>query len=582
MVRVGGIAGVPAGLDETIFLDVDVAAIVAGMMPRLHPRWLSRRRRLHAAFLRACEPPDASWLAYLGRKRRTWETSEVADLWASSPRRNDAWNHVYIHVPFCKSICSFCNYDRLRPSHPDQLRAWTTHTVETIEGLASGLSGLEFVTLYVGGGTPSVLPAESIIRVVRALEAVVTFHPRANRFFEMDPAVMTPTKLAAWQSLGFSHVSFGVQSLDADINEAHNRGRQDRELVARRFTELRAAGMHDVSCDFLLGLAGTTVDGIMNDIATVLSSHRPRWIDVYQLTPTAEYVDAHFGGSREAFWEHLRPFAEQAGDRMEAIAEENGYKLIRGQDHRFTIQKDSITAADGPMQSHSPFSYSQLIADQQRPLSLLGLGPSARSRIFGEGWLTCEEPQGADGPFVFEGSRGTIADEAHCYLVHALRDGDRIDGPRFARIFGDSLAVLGGAGIAALVAEGLAELTEAGLVMKPTDRRQRTADLLWLVDERRIERELAHTLSFSMDASSLWRRLHPLRPGTRMGTLTLEGVTDAAIQLRGEDGPIHLRVCPPLSKEEGPGLVVESGIPSSAGQRRALTSVVRLLSRTMA
>lgn len=506
----------------------------------------------------------------------------MAKLWAASPRREDAWNHVYIHVPFCKSICSFCNYDRLRPSHPDQLRAWTARTVSTIESLGNGLSGLEFVTLYVGGGTPSVLPAESIIQVVRALEEVVTFHPRANRFFEMDPAVMSPAKLAAWKSLGFTHVSFGVQSLDPDINEAHNRGRQDRELVGRRFTELRAAGVHDVSCDFLLGLAGTTVEGIMDDINTVLSSHRPRWIDVYQLTPTPEYVAAHFGGSREAFWEHLRPFAEQAPEAMAAIAEANGYKLIRGQDHRYTIQKDSFTAADGPMQSHSPFSYSQLIADQQRPMSLLGLGPSARSRIFSEGWLAYEDPERDGGAAVFEGSRITMEDEAHCYFVHALRDGDHIDGPRFEQIFGGSIAALGGAGVAALVAEGLAELSEAGLVMKPADRRQRTADLLWLVDERRIERELAHTLSFSLEADALWRRLHPLRPGTRMGSLSLAGVSHAGVQLHGEEGPIQLRVSPPLSKGEGPGLVVEAGMPASAEQRRALSRVVRLLSKTMA
>lgn len=551
------------------------------MAPRLHPRWLARRRRLHAAFLTACEPPDASWLAHLGRRHRRWEVDEVAALWAASPRRDDAWNHVYIHVPFCKSICSFCNYDRLRPSHPDQLRAWTARTVATIESLSSGLAGLRFVTLYVGGGTPSVLPADSIIQVVRALESVVEFDPRANRFFEMDPAVMTPTKLAAWQSLGFTHVSFGVQTLDPRVNEAHNRGRQDAELIERRFSELRASGMHDVSCDFLLGLAGTTVDGIMADLAAVIAQHRPRWVDVYQLTPTPEYVDAHFGGSREAFWAHLQPFAERAPAMMAEIAASNGYKLIAGQDHRYTIQKNSITADDGPMRPHSPFSYSQLIADQQRPLSLLGLGPSARSRIFGEGWLTCDEPMRAGGASVFEGARVSMAEEAHCYLIHALRDGDMVDGPRFAKIFGGSLSALGGAGVAALVAEGRAQLSAAGLRMVTANRRQRTADLLWLVDERRLERELAHTLSFPLDAAALWRGLHPLRAGTQMGGLTLAGVEDAGIRLRGTEGDICLRVSPPLSSSEGPGLIVEAGLPSDPGQRKVLAKVVRLLSRAL-
>lgn len=554
------------------------------LLPPIRGPWLARRRRLHEAFLRVCEPPDASWLPRMGRRQERWTAREVAALWAESPRRLDACNHVYVHVPFCKSICHFCNYDRLRPSHPEQLRRWQRHVVASIEALAPSLRGIPFHTLYFGGGTPSVLPAEVVREVVTVLERSVDLQPDASRFFEMDPAVMSPAKMAAWRESGFAHASFGIQTLDPQVNEAHERGRQDRALIAHRFAELRENGFPDVSCDFLFGLAGTTVGQILAEIEEVLVRHQPQWIDVYQLVPTPAYVTRHFGGEIERFWEHLRPFQEEGAAGLRRIAAATGYGLSAGQDHRFSLHRRS--ALGGP--NHSPHRYTQLVADQHRPMSLLAFGPSARSSILGEAWMTYEDPPLDAGhpqeTAIWEGCRVDMDDESRCYLIYVLRDGDRVSRALFQHIFGADLCARAPVGIAALLAEGIGHLSPEALSLRRASRRARVADLLWLVEEERIERELAKTLRFDLGSEAIWRRLHPLQAGADVGGLALLRAEEGRLVLQAPGGvsELVLRCTPPLEGREAPGLVLESSLPADVVSQQALRRAAAALRRLMA
>ena len=93
------------------------------------PRWLQRRQQLNDRFAELQRIRDASQLAYMRGPTARFTEDEVVDLWAqaavaSMPGTLAPRNHVYIHVPFCKSICSFCNYERLKPSHPKLMQGW--------------------------------------------------------------------------------------------------------------------------------------------------------------------------------------------------------------------------------------------------------------------------------------------------------------------------------------------------------------------------------------------------------------------------------------------------------------------------
>ena len=98
-------------------------------LQRADPRWLAARERLQARYGELSELVDASRLSYLRGPMQHFSEAEFAEIWAEAARDpnrpQNAQHSVYIHVPFCKSICS-CNYERLRPSRPGLLDACLT------------------------------------------------------------------------------------------------------------------------------------------------------------------------------------------------------------------------------------------------------------------------------------------------------------------------------------------------------------------------------------------------------------------------------------------------------------------------
>ena len=95
-------------------------------LPTLDPRYVAARQRLQDRYATLSGLPDASRLAYLRGPLQSWSLEQLAATWAEArpvPGALPAQNNVYVHVPFCKSICRFCNYERLRPSNPKSTRA---------------------------------------------------------------------------------------------------------------------------------------------------------------------------------------------------------------------------------------------------------------------------------------------------------------------------------------------------------------------------------------------------------------------------------------------------------------------------
>src|SRR5690349_1708572 len=217
--------------------------------------WLRRRTALHARYLEVARVGDASRLAYLRGPETMWTEEEVAGMWECAAREPagslPALNCVYIHVPFCKSICSFCNYDRLQPSSPALLKTWLTRVLRSIDVIAPAVRPLTFHALYIGGGTPSVLPAALLHQLLEALDRRLTWHPRAQRKLEFDPAVMNRERLKVLAAHGLKQLSFGIETLDPEVNGRHNRGRQGLEIIERCFEDLRAFRLSEVACDFL-------------------------------------------------------------------------------------------------------------------------------------------------------------------------------------------------------------------------------------------------------------------------------------------------------------------------------------------
>jgi coproporphyrinogen III oxidase-like Fe-S oxidoreductase len=532
--------------------------------------WMSRRTALHDRYLEVARVGDASRLAYLHGPTTVWSEEQVAAMWERAARNPigdlEPLNCIYIHVPFCKSICSFCNYDRLQPSSPELLKTWLARALRSIEVIGPAVRPLTFHALYIGGGTPSVLPARMLHELLEALDAAVTWDPAASRKLEFDPTVMNRARMEVLAAHGFDQLSFGLETLDPEVNARHNRGRQGIETIERCFNDVREVGISEVACDFLLGLEGTTPAGMLAEMETVLSRFQPAWLDIFMLTPTHTYVERHFGGSWEAFWAHLGPFEAVVPAALPELAERTGYVVRMGQGHHMMLMRRdqawSAGAKSAP-RAVGRYSYTALTSEARRPLNVLGLGRSARSTIFGTAAFALRDPADnpwAAGPADYVGNPIDVADEARTFLVHLLRDRDVVDRAEFRGIFGGDVTDVIPAAVAAWEQEGTARLDDDVLRFQPQERRARIRSLLWLVPQEAIEFDLAHFDELELSPQGIARLAAQIQPGTGFsGGHTFAGAEGTRLLLRTPAGEtLRLRVAPALSDESPLRLVLDA------------------------
>ena len=193
---------------------------------------------------------------------------------------------IYIHIPFCKSFCTYCDfYSELCPGQSlpkvqnfiDELCAEIERRRPEIEEARSSSVN----TLYIGGGTPSVLPPDALKRVVDCLG----YGPYDEFTVEVNPDDITSggaRYAGALLSMGVNRVSMGVQSFDDGMLKWMNR-RHNASEAKEAFNILRSAGVENISIDLIFGIAHLDEAGWLETIRQALALG-PDHISAYQLS----------------------------------------------------------------------------------------------------------------------------------------------------------------------------------------------------------------------------------------------------------------------------------------------------------
>jgi oxygen-independent coproporphyrinogen-3 oxidase len=156
---------------------------------------------------------------------------------------------IYLHVPFCSSICNYCNFNR--GLFDASLKNRYVAALEREIAIAG--RGEQADTIFFGGGTPSLLDPAEIRRLIAAASHAFSIAPGAEITLETNPETSTPERMAGFREAGVNRISFGVQSFRDD--ELQRLGRihsADRARAAVR--EARAAGFDNVSLDLMMWL----------------------------------------------------------------------------------------------------------------------------------------------------------------------------------------------------------------------------------------------------------------------------------------------------------------------------------------
>ena len=197
---------------------------------------------------------------------------------------------VYVHIPFCRSKCDYCAFATWTDRH-HLADAYVDALVTDIERAVA--AGMRVATsIFVGGGTPSMLPAADLARVLRAIPTVAG----AEVTVECNPDDVTVELFRAYADAGVDRVSLGVQSMASHVLGSLGR-RHDRRNVELAVEAVHAAGLRSFNLDLIYGAAGESLDDWRETVAAVVALDPPH-VSAYALTieagtPLAQQPDRH-------------------------------------------------------------------------------------------------------------------------------------------------------------------------------------------------------------------------------------------------------------------------------------------------
>ena len=201
---------------------------------------------------------------------------------------------VYLHIPFCKSRCSYCDFATDIYRNEDDVDRYIATLVSEIENFRPSRGRiLNADTIYFGGGTPSLLSSDQIGKILGAVKTKFDIDLGPEITMEMNPATVTPETLRSYKSLGVNRASFGVQTFNDRALKLLARG-HDANDARQTYRMLRDAGFENVSFDLIAGLPGQTVADWKRNLTEAIALS-PEHLSLYLLeihegTPLAEQV----------------------------------------------------------------------------------------------------------------------------------------------------------------------------------------------------------------------------------------------------------------------------------------------------
>ena len=190
---------------------------------------------------------------------------------------------IYVHFPWCVRKCPYCDFNSHEwkgggalpeTAYLDALRA-------DLESALPLIWGRRVHTVFIGGGTPSLLSAAGLDRLLSDLRALVPLDADAEITLEANPGTFEAAKFASFRASGVNRLSIGVQSFDDAALQALGRIHDGRE--ARRALEIARATFDNFNLDLMYALPGQTLDGCRADVETALS-YAPPHLSLYHLT----------------------------------------------------------------------------------------------------------------------------------------------------------------------------------------------------------------------------------------------------------------------------------------------------------
>lgn len=279
---------------------------------------------------------------------------------------------LYVHVPFCESLCYYCACNKIITRHHERAEIYLRYLSREIDlHTAHCGTGQVVSQLHLGGGTPTFLSDSELQGLMATLQRSFTLAPGGEYSIEVDPRTVTPQRLGVLAELGFNRLSFGVQDFDPQVQKAVHRI-QPPEQVFGLMESARAIGFESVNVDLIYGLPRQTPESFDRTLEQV-AQLRPDRIALYAYVHLPERFKPQrriVSGELPTATGKLTMLSRSLDAFIRA-----GYTYV-GMDH-FALPTDALAVAKRQGRLHRNFQgYST-----QPDCDLIGLGVSAIGRV---------------------------------------------------------------------------------------------------------------------------------------------------------------------------------------------------------
>nr|WP_315494850.1 oxygen-independent coproporphyrinogen III oxidase [uncultured Rhodoferax sp.] len=279
---------------------------------------------------------------------------------------------LYVHIPFCESLCYYCACNKIITKHHDKATTYLRYLSREVDLHTERMgTGQTVSQLHLGGGSPTFLSDTELRELMGMLRRNFNFAPGGEYSIEVDPRTVDAARLDTLAELGFNRLSFGVQDFDPAVQKAVHRV-QPAEQVFALVAAARARGFESINVDLIYGLPQQTPESFDRTLAQV-NQLRPDRIALYAYA----HLPERFKPQRRIATVEL----PSAGSKVSMLSRSlaafmgAGYVYV-GMDH-FALPEDSLAVAKRQGRLHRNFQgYST-----QPDCDLIALGVSAIGRI---------------------------------------------------------------------------------------------------------------------------------------------------------------------------------------------------------
>lgn len=187
---------------------------------------------------------------------------------------------IYLHIPFCKKACHYCDFHFSTSRQQEEMVIAAMHR-EII--LRRDFLSVPLSSIYFGGGTPSLLSAETISDLLQTIHKQFSIWRDPEITLEANPDDVSPARAIAWKKAGINRISLGVQSFRNEWLQWMNRAHHAEQSV-QAIKDLQVAGFDNISIDLIYGMPEQTLEAWKEEIQTALEFGIPH-LSCYALTP---------------------------------------------------------------------------------------------------------------------------------------------------------------------------------------------------------------------------------------------------------------------------------------------------------